>query len=159
LQQAFRLAHANRLAEAAAACAAAARADPNSIEAWINLGNLSRRLGRDEEAIHALTHAIQLDPRFVESRRSLASLLRQLGRCNEAMVEFSAAATVAPTDQRIQSELLYTYLFAHADDPHAVFDQHVRWAQQHATPVLNRFRFDGRDRDTNRRLRVGYVSP
>ena len=65
----------------------ALRADPASVEAHLNLGNLNARAGRPDQAIAEYRKALAIDPSYEPARRNLVSLLRYLGRDDEARRE------------------------------------------------------------------------
>lgn len=78
---AFNLNALGRTAEAAAAFEALVREDgPPWPNAWRNLGQCYRELGRTEDALRALERAAELEPRDPRSLRALRDVLRAAGR-------------------------------------------------------------------------------
>lgn len=84
------------LATAEQDLAAVARARPELIAAWNNLGNLRTRRGREEEALQAFDEGLGRAPRHFELLVNRGVALHNLGRLDEAMASFEQALSVRP---------------------------------------------------------------
>jgi predicted O-linked N-acetylglucosamine transferase (SPINDLY family) len=140
------------------ACAAAARIDPSLVEAWANLSHLSRRMGRFDDAIRFVETALKLAPSDPGVHNLRGVVLKDVGQLEQASVAFRRAAELDPANHAFQSNLLYCELFRRAGDPRHIYEAHAAWARSQVAGLLNRFRFDSRDRSLDRKLRIGYVS-
>ena len=85
------------LAISEAACGKALRASPDYGEAWHNLGNVLRKLGRSVEAAEAHANAARLLPGEPAVHGALGMALLDVGKLDEAIVSFRARAQVDPS--------------------------------------------------------------
>ncbi|MBI3839902.1 MAG: tetratricopeptide repeat protein [Planctomycetia bacterium] len=148
-----------RFAEAATEFQNAVRLDPNNFEAYTNLGVLWNELGRAEEAINACRKAIELNPRNDIAYCNLGVFLMLQGQLDEALEYYRTAIQLAPEKAGQHGNLLYALNYHPALDPAKIFAEHRSWAERHADPLTAHSAPHANDRTTNRRLRVGYVSP
>src|SRR5258708_34825926 len=65
----------------------------------------------------------------------------------------------APEDSAIDSNLIYNLHFHPSHDAVSIHEEHRRWTRKFAEPLRKFLRPHLNDRDPERRLRVGYVSP
>jgi Tfp pilus assembly protein PilF len=70
---------------------------PWFVPAWVNLADLLRLEGRDDEGETALRRALELDPQNASVRHALGLLLVRQKRTAEALFELGRAAELAPT--------------------------------------------------------------
>jgi predicted O-linked N-acetylglucosamine transferase (SPINDLY family) len=115
-------------------------------------------LGILDEAVATARRAIELDPNFSYSHGTLGSSLRNLGRLDESIRELRTAVELTPDECVHRDVLIYTLLFHPASLPEQIFAEHVRWAQLFTDPLTAAASPHTNDRNTDRRLRVGYVS-
>ena len=137
----------------------AVRLRPDFAEALSNLGNWLKEGGRLEEALDSYRRATVARPDIAEIQNNLANALRELGEAEAAMATFEKAVALRPDFQTAWSNLLFTSQFVPALDGRAILERHVNWATRFADPLTATASPPDNDRDTNRRLRVGYVSP
>jgi len=131
---------------------------PESAEAHNNLGDLLRGEGRIEEAQACFREAIRLRPDLPEPYVNLAGTLRDQGRLKEALAESRKALELDP---KSSSPFSNFFFYLHYDDlcpPEVVFEEHRRWGERHRK-LAEGAPEHRNDRDPERRLRVGYVSP
>jgi tetratricopeptide (TPR) repeat protein/peroxiredoxin len=81
---------------------------------WNNLGLLSARDGRTEEAIGYFDQALRLSPDHVVALENLGSAYRQLKRWDDARKAYERALTVSPNDPEANYGL--GMVFAQTDD-------------------------------------------
>lgn len=145
-----------RLDEALAWHRRALALDPAAAGAWINIANHRVDSAAHEEALAPLDRALALaDDPLARSTRGVA--LMALGRNAEAAAEFGAALERSPRDAVIRSNQLFCLCFDETADLDAVFAAHRRF-ERYLPPRLAP-RYATVDRDPERRLRVGYLSP
>jgi predicted O-linked N-acetylglucosamine transferase (SPINDLY family) len=148
-----------RHAEALDAYALALALEPRFPEAHNNAGNALQALGRFEEAIRRYEQAIAARPGYADALGNLGNALRALGRHAEALARYRQALAAGPGQSQTHSNLLLTLNYMSGIEPAAVFEEHCAWAALHADALAASAPPHANDRDAERRLRVGYVSP
>jgi protein O-GlcNAc transferase len=146
-----------RHAEAEAAYREALRLRPRSAPAHNNLGNLLRNTGRAAEAVASYREALAIRPGYARAATNLGIALLQLGDIPAAIAAHRTAVEADPAFAEAHSNLLFALNCDPTTDADELFAAHVAWGQAHAptteyTPHKN-------DRDPDRVLRIGYVSP
>jgi predicted O-linked N-acetylglucosamine transferase (SPINDLY family) len=148
-----------RYEEAATAYREALRLRPEYAECHNNLGNTLRKQGFIEEAIAAHERAIALKPNFGEAHGCLGSAYSELGRVEESIAAHRRCVALRPGSAQAHSDLLFTLMYSPDLSPREVFEEHVGWGERHARPFYPAEPRYENDRDPDRRLRIGYVSP
>ena len=137
------------------------RLDPNNAHAHNGLGMLLYREHRYDDALLAFRTALRHAPAFAEPLRNMPAPLVAQGRVDEAVVACREYLSRHPQDASAASlPLLLAHYTSH--DRAALFAEHVAWAQHYAPPGPPSPSSSGQedeDRNTDRRLRIGYVSP
>ena len=123
-----------------------------------NLGIVYASQGRLEDAVHCYREAIRLKPAFSESFNNLGNVLKDQGKLEEALAQFSRALELKPEFAEAHSNRLLTLNY-HDTEPSTIFEEHRRWARQHADPMAPSNPHYKNDKNPNRPLRLGYVSP
>lgn len=148
-----------RWEEAEAQYRAAIAARPGNSSAHSNLGALLIERFRHEEAIQHCRTALQFAPRAADAMGNLANALACLGRLDEAVAYYRQAIALAPRHAKLHGDLLYLLNFCPAVEDQQLLEEHRRWAQCHADPLLAESEPSATERTATRQLRVGYVSP
>lgn len=148
-----------RVDEAIAASAAAIRLNPNSAEAHATMALALKRKGLLDDAMNACARAISLAPDLAEPHNTMGNILKDMGRIPQAITSYQRAVQQSPSEPAIHSNLLYTLYFDSHCTQADLFAQHQIWSGKFAAPLKSLIRPHENDRDPNRRLRVGYVSP
>lgn len=146
-----------RLAEAVAALQEALRLAPDLAEAHNNLGNAFKEQGRLSEAADAYRKALALNPDLAETLSNLGNVLSEQGLLAEAMEAFERSLQLRP-DPAVHSNLLVNLGYDAKLRPQALFAAHREWAQRYAAAVTEATVFSDGPRDSQRALRIGYVS-
>ena len=133
--------------------------EPRRADWRANLGRLFLAQGKLEEAVANARTAVDLDPDEYHGYASLGSGMLALGRVEEAEAAFRRAVALNPSDAAIHSGLLALLHYRHGNEPQAMFDEHLAWAERHARAVLQTSRQAHKDAARETRLNVGYVSP
>ncbi|HWE01018.1 MAG TPA: tetratricopeptide repeat protein [Tepidisphaeraceae bacterium] len=132
--------------------------NPNFAHAHSNIAALLQEQGKLDEAESHLRLALQLDSAFAVARTNLAAVLQLQGKIDEATENFRLAASLAPGDATLASNYLFCLNYDSRIDSPALLAEHRRWGN-----VFGRAAVLGPsghiDRDPDRPLRVGYVSP
>jgi predicted O-linked N-acetylglucosamine transferase (SPINDLY family) len=146
-----------RLAEAVAALQEALRLAPDLAEAHNNLGNAFKEQGRLADAAGAYRKALALNPDLAETLSNLGNVLCEQGLLAEAMAAFKRSLQLWP-DPGVHSNLLLNLGYDGNTQPQALFAAHREWAQRYAAPVTDEAVSAAVPRDSQRTLRIGYVS-
>jgi protein O-GlcNAc transferase len=137
----------------------ALQCNPSHAETHYNLGKTQEQQGFLDEAIASYQNALRLRPDFAAAHINLGNVLKEQGRLDEAISSFQEARKLEPENQAWQSNFLYTLLYHPRYDAQAILAEHRRWEQEstHNLPaVAPTF---GNHPDSERRLRIGYISP
>jgi predicted O-linked N-acetylglucosamine transferase (SPINDLY family) len=148
-----------QLDEAIAAFRQAIALRPNYAQAHYNLGNALRDKGQLDEAVTACRQATSIRPNFAEAHNNLGNALKDKGRLDEAINCIRQAVRLKPDFAEAHSNLVYMLPFNPAYDARMILEENRRWDQQHAEPLKKHIRPHSNDRNPDRRLRIGYVSP
>ena len=131
---------------------------PAYVEPLANLGALRRDQARLGDSLAAYEQTLRINPDAADIRAAMATTLRDQGRIDEAIQHYRRALAQNPAMPDHHANLCYTL---HASDrvtPQEIFDEHLRWSNQHAAALAAAAALYHNDRDPQRRLRVGYVS-
>ena len=132
---------------------------PDFPEAHNNLGNALKRAGQLDAAESAYRKSLELKPDYAEAWANLGNALRDVGRLDEAIAAYREAMRLRPDLAGAHSNLILT-LHYHPDyDGRMIHEELMRWNARHGEPLKKFIRSHDNDRDPERRLRVGYVSP
>jgi len=147
----------DRPAEAASLLRRVLRLSPGDAEGWAYLGAMRRRQGRIAAGLEACDRALALDPGSVGGWLNRAVILQDLGRIEAGIAGNRRAVALAPAQAGLHSNLLLSLQYSEAVGPAALLDEHRAWDARHGRPAASPPRHGNRP-DSERRLRVGYVS-
>ncbi len=148
-----------RLDDAIACCREELRLTPGRAEAHSNMGLLLCMAGQLDESAAACREALRLKPDFVGAYCNLGQTLKDRGELAEAMACFDEALRRDTKCQHAHSNLVYLRQFLPEYDARAIGEDLRRWNESFAAPLKHLIRPHGNNRDPERRLRIGYVSP
>lgn len=136
----------------------AVQLQPSYADAQTNLGTVLRDQAKFAAAVEAYERAAQVNPSLPEAHGNLGTALKDQGRIDEAIEAYRRAIKVNPKYVDAHSNLCYTLHFSDRYTPPQIYDEHARWAKQHASGISAKTA-EPHDRSPDRRLRVGFVSP
>jgi protein O-GlcNAc transferase len=148
-----------QVAEAVAAYREAVRLRPDFAGAYSNLGNALTAMGQLDEAIAACRQSIRLNPNLAGTHSNLGNALKNNGQLDEAIAAYREAIRIEPGFELANSNLVYLLHFHCGYDAKMIFEEHQRWNRQHAGPLKKFIQPHTNNRDPERPLRIGYVSP
>jgi len=148
-----------RLKEALASYGQAIQLQPNFADAYGNMGVVLLDQWRLEEAVSCLKQALRLQPDRPELHYNLGLALTRHGEAEEAACSFRQAVQLRPNYVAAHSALLLALHYTSGNDSAALFREHRLWASRHADPLAPPEQLAPRNRDPERRLRIGYISP
>ncbi len=124
-----------------------------------SLGNAQHDNQQPDEAIASFREAIRLRPDLAQAFNNLGNVLRDTGQLDEAIASVRQAIRLRPDHVTAHSNLLANLHYHPDQDAEAIYEESHRWNQQHAEPLKKFIQPHTNNRDPNRPLRVGYVSP
>jgi predicted O-linked N-acetylglucosamine transferase (SPINDLY family) len=145
------------LAEAVVHYQKALALKPDFAEAHGNLGNALKDQGRLEEAVAQYRRSLALRPDCAEVHMILGHSLMFLGQLKEAVACYRKALELKPDRADWHSALLFELNYF-SEDLVAITEEYRRWNNLHARRLSQCIKPHTNNRDTDRRLRVGYVS-
>jgi protein O-GlcNAc transferase len=148
-----------RADEAIEAYRRAVSPQPGFAVAYSNLGNALQQRARTAEAMPMLEMAIRLDPNLPDARNNYGNALKDLARLDEACEQYRIAVRQRPSTALFGSNLVYAMWFRQACDPAEVLAESRAWAAYHAEPLTAAAPPHNNDRNPDRKIRVGLVSP
>jgi protein O-GlcNAc transferase len=131
---------------------------PRHAAALNNLGKALRELGKLDEALDCFQAALASKPDY-PALVNLGNVYRDHGRLDEAIVAFRQALAIMPDSSLVRSALLYALPFQPDCDAATIYAEHCLWNQRHALPLRAAIQPHRNDRNPERPLRIGYVSP
>jgi predicted O-linked N-acetylglucosamine transferase (SPINDLY family) len=144
--------------EAGAALLQAIRIKPDLAEAHSNLGKVWRDLGQLDNAVKACGQAIRINPQYAEACMNLGAALCDQGSIEEAVAAYRAAVELKPEFAEAGSGALACTNYNDRWSPAALYEAHHAWGELHGRPLPQPDSYVN-ERNGDRRLRVGYVSP
>ena len=132
---------------------------PRFAAAFSNLGTALSNAGDMDQAITCFRRALELQPNYPQAHSNLGNVLSNQGKLDEAVICYRRAVDLQPNYVGAHSNLVYTLNFSSNYDSKMIFEEHVRWNEQHALPLATSRHTHANDRSVERRLRIGYVSP
>jgi predicted O-linked N-acetylglucosamine transferase (SPINDLY family) len=154
----LRLLEEGRLGDAMECFRKAIGLNPNSAGAHNNLGRVLRQLGYLDEAGLSFRRAIEIDPNSLPLRNNLATVLKDTGKLAEAIQLLHGALNVS-ADPQVGSNLLYMLTFDERTTAAELKEEHRKWNQRHVDPQMSATHTSPGPVASDRRLRIGYVSP
>ena len=143
--------------------AAVASRDPAIAEALANvfsrLARAQLQHGKHADAVATVRRALALEPSVANHHRLLSVALLGVGDLEGALVALERVLALAPALADAHSSLIFHLPFSPTRDAKVQAEETRRWSDRHAAPLIARRRPHPHDRASERRLRVGYVSP
>ena len=148
-----------QLDEAIATYRRAMALNPNLPETYYNLANALKDKKQVDESLAAYGTAIALKPGYTEAHVQLGNALKDMGQLDGAIAAYRQALRLKPDFAEAHGNLAFTLTFHPGYDARMIGEENRRWNQQHAEPLKQFIQPHTNDRNPDRRLRIGYVSP
>jgi len=123
-----------------------------------NLGGVLKDRGQLDQAIAAFRQAIALKHNFSEAYYNLGNALKEAGQLDQAIAAWRQAITLEPNFLRAHNNLVFCMHYLPNFDAAAIAQELYRWNLQHAEPLKKYIQPHANDRNSDRCLRIGYVS-
>src|SRR5262245_8821949 len=133
--------------------------DPNQADALHLLGLIVFQKGQQAEALNLIGRAIELKESRSDFYNNLGNVLTQYGRIDEAIAAFRRALELKPEDANVRSNMLIALQYHPNISLAELAEAHAEYERQHAAAVLAERQPLPFDRDPERPLTVGFVSP
>ncbi len=147
-----------RLDDAITANRQAIRLKADYAEAYSNIGSVLRDQGKLDESVGACREAIRLKPQLPDAQLNLGAALYDQGKLAEAVAACRQAIVLKPDFVDSNSNLLMCLNYDERTSAATLFEAHRNWDERYARAV-SRPQAHANDRNAERRLKVGYVSP
>jgi protein O-GlcNAc transferase len=127
--------------------------------AYNNLGTILQEKGELNEAITCYKNALKLNLDYDNAHVNLGSALLEMGKLDEAESCYRRVIQRRPNNLLPFENLLNTMLYKSRCDAQTIFSEHLKFAKCYAEPLSAAIVPHSNERTTNRRLKIGYVSP
>lgn len=124
----------------------------------LNLGAGLSATDEADESIEQMQLAVAAEPKWSDAYKGLGQALYRGGELDGAIEAFERAVELDPKNAAADSHALYCRLFRGTDSPLELKELHERWARRHTSQIVP-LPPAMVDPSTDRRLRIGYVSP
>ncbi len=148
-----------RIDESIAAYRRAIAGAPNVAAPLNNLANLLKDVGDLDEAFALFDRAFAIAPRSAGIVNNRAAAMEAAGRIDEAIAGYRQAATLAPDLPNPSDNLVYAMHFSSRYTARDLLIAHLEYATRFAEPLRSTWPTHSNDRSSDRRLKVGWVSP
>ncbi|HYP76058.1 MAG TPA: tetratricopeptide repeat protein [Polyangiaceae bacterium] len=145
--------------EAARWYRAALKLNPRMASAQTALGAIHANAGRFAEAIDDFRRALAIDKSFRQARAYLATALDEAGLLEEAQATYRETVALFPDDPSARSALLFNLPFWPSVSASEILAEARTWNARHARTLAEGAAPHENERASERRLRIGYVSP
>ena len=130
--------------------------DPTHYKATLTTHFVLSRQGRLVEAEEVCRRALRFKPDCTEIRQLLANTLAYLSKYGDVVKESDRALEAPSVHPVIWEQRLYGFSYHPDLSAEEIYTEFVRWGDRFPEPRVD---FRSHDRNPNRRLRIGYVSP
>ena len=132
---------------------------PDFAGAHYNLAGAWRDQGRLGAAAACYEKALALEPDFLEARYNLGNAYKEQGRLEEAIGCYEEALRLRPQAAWIHDNLLLSLHYRPGVTSAELARAHADYDRRHAQPLRAQWRPHENDRNPERPLQLGFVSP
>jgi protein O-GlcNAc transferase len=132
---------------------------PDYAAAHNNLGTALYTLGRNAEAVDCYERALQLNSGFWEAYFNLGNARQRLGQLEEAIACFTSARRLVPKSYNNVGNLLLLMHYRAGITMDELAAAHAEFERAFGAPLHETWKPHDNDRDPERRLKVGFLSP
>jgi protein O-GlcNAc transferase len=133
--------------------------NPYSFETYNNMGNLFQKKWEIAKAIDCYYKAIEIDPENASAYNNLGNTFQIKGRPEEAEKFYRQAMQKEQNTFIAYQNLIFIMNYNPRYDARTIFSEHVNFAQKYALPLSGSIIPHTNNKEQQRRLRIGYVSP
>jgi len=132
--------------------------NPDDANVHFELGNALLSQRKLSEANESYLKILSLVPSNVDAKLGYSKVLLEQGRLQEAIEQFQQVLRLQPMCASAHSDLLLTLQYLTSCSAEALFREHERYAQRIEGPLKPLWQPHANNRESTRRLKVGYVS-
>ncbi|HEY7986530.1 MAG TPA: tetratricopeptide repeat protein, partial [Methylophilaceae bacterium] len=148
-----------RYEEAIASFHQALALDPKSASAYNNLGDTQQKNQQIDAAIASYLQAIAIDPKTAEAHNNLGNSYQDLNQYDTAIKHYRQALAIEPDFHGAYSNMLFCVNYHPDYSSEELYDYYKEYEERFARPLYKEWQAHTNNRDPERRLKVGYVSP
>jgi predicted O-linked N-acetylglucosamine transferase (SPINDLY family) len=146
--------------DAAIACFRRAIAlSPMHHEAHYNLGCALEEKGDVDHAVACYHRVLEQKPDYSEANNNLGRIFKDKGKLDESIACYRRAIEFNPQFIVAHQNLIFAMQYQPSCTARRMAEELKKWSERFAKPFAGLIQPHGNDRDPNRRLRIGYVSP
>lgn len=148
----------NNLDEALQAYVKTIELEPLNTEAIQRTGDIYQKQNRLHEALEYYRKAIRLKPGNYIAYNNAGGILKSLSRTREALAFFRNALKIKPDLVLCGCNYLLTMLLSSENSPVDISNAHKEWSDAYETPLIAHHTSHVNAAETDKALRIGYVS-
>lgn len=150
-----------RIDEAISCYLRALQIDSHQAKVHSNLASAYRSSGRLDMALASCDRALAIDPCLMTANNVKAATLQDLGRFDEALACYDLSLINASDKNAsvVYSNRLFLMSYHPGKSLQEIYEAHLGFDRMIGDPLRMRWRQHTNNRDPERRLRIGYVSP
>jgi protein O-GlcNAc transferase len=145
--------------EAAESYRRALAISPGHGKTYNNLGGILEELGLLDDAMANYRQALEIEPGLAEAHSNMGGLLQDLGQLDDAIASYRRALEIRPNFSGARSNLLFCLNYHPDLSAEEIYRAYQEYDALFGIPLRPAWRVHGNDKNPNRRLRIGYVSP
>jgi predicted O-linked N-acetylglucosamine transferase (SPINDLY family) len=149
----------SRAVEAAHCFEQAAKLWPHSAKPRNNIGAALKEMGNIDAALPHLLEATRLDPGYGEAWSNIGASYGAIGEHGKAIEAYQNAVRITPKFAPAYDNLLMSLISLPDVNEEGLFKQHADWGVRYADPLANQIKPWTNSFTTDRKIRIGYVSP
>jgi predicted O-linked N-acetylglucosamine transferase (SPINDLY family) len=148
-----------RINEAIACYRSALALVPDYFDAHVNLGLAFREKGQYDDSVAHSRRALELKPDSAEAANNLGSALKDQGLIVEGIAAQRQSLQLKPDSAKIHSNVVLALYLDPTQNSRTIAEEQQRWNERFGRPAGRISVAENHDRNPERRLRIGYVSP
>jgi predicted O-linked N-acetylglucosamine transferase (SPINDLY family) len=132
---------------------------PDYADVHSNLGAIWEQIGQFDAAMASCSRALEIKPDLVEARVVLGNALRDIGQLDDAVSSYRRTLEFKHDYEVAYNNLLFALNYHPDLGAEEIYQAYQEYDTQRCIPLRTTWRAHGNDKNPDRRLRVGYVSP
>jgi protein O-GlcNAc transferase len=137
----------------------AAKLWPQSAKPRNNIGAALKEMGNIDGALPHLLEATRLDPGYGEAWSNIGASYGAIGEHGKAIEAYKNAVRITPKFAPAYDNLLMSLISLPDVSEDGIFQQHLDWGRRYADPHAGNIKPFTNSFTTDRKLKIGYISP